>query len=137
MADTDQPIQQCLEDAYGNSLSTNQNRSTQDDMLLEWLPSSKLHELTEKLSEATIVGDKYYQYHIYDLIVFDKHARHLLTCLPAYLKDTDQLYRRYGRQLSFCIHKQRKYMHSKSTTIQLIVRYLRAKNRQKEHREQF
>ena len=137
MADTDQCIQQCLEEAYGSSLSTNQTRSTQDDLLLEWLPSSTLQELTEKLSEATIVGDKYYQYHIYDLIVFDKHARHLLTCLTTYMKDTEQLYQRYGRQLSFCIHKQRKCMHSKSTTIQLIVRYLRAKNRQKEHGEQF
>ena len=137
MADTDQPIQQCLDEAYGNSLSTNETRSTQDDLLLEWLPSSKLQQLTDKLSEATIVGDKYYQYHIYNLVVFEKHARRLLTSLTSYLKDTDQLYRRYGQQLSFCIHKQRKCMHSKSTTIQLIVRYLRAKNRQKEHGEQF
>ena len=113
----------------------------ENDMLLTEIPhedKSKLIEYYEYANNPSPHWDKYYpQYHVFKLIVYKKHAAETWDAIVDFFLNNHQLLKRYSKNLSYMLQKQRQCLSSYSTVILMVVAYTRHRQKNKEVSEQF
>ena len=70
-------------------------------------------------------------------LVFKKHAADTWDAIVKFFKDTQTLSKRYSKNLSYMLQKQRQCANSYSTVILLVIAYPRHRQKHKEISEQF
>ena len=129
-------LKQAFYKAYTSTPPQNEN-----DMLLRKIPredKSKLIDYYEYANNPSPHVDKYYtQYHAFELVVFKKHAADTWDAIVKFFKDTQTLSKRYSKNLSYMLQKQRQCANSYSTVILLVIAYPRHRQKHKEISEQF
>ena len=129
-------LKQAFYKAYSSSPPKHEN-----DMLLTDIPredKSKLIDYYEYANNPSPHVDKYYtQYHAFELVVFKKHAAETWDAIVDFFKDNQQLSKRYSKNLSYMLQKQRQCQNSYSTLIRMIIAYPRHRQKNKEVSEQF
>ena len=129
-------LKQAFYKAYTSTPPQNEN-----DMLLRKIPredKSKLIDYYEYANNPSPHVDKYYtQYHAFELVVFKKHAADTWDAIVKFFKDTQTLSKRYSKNLSYMLQKQRQCVNSYSTVILLVIAYPRHRQKHKEISEQF
>ena len=129
-------LKQAFYKAYNSTLPQSEN-----DMLLTKIPredKGKLIDYYEYANNPSPHVDKYYtQYHAFDLVVFKKHAAETWDAIVKFFKDTQMLSKRYSKNLSYMLQKQRQCVNSYSTVILLVIAYPRHQQKHKEVSEQF
>ena len=134
------PRKYTLKQAFYKAYSTTPPKH-ENDMLLTEIPredKTKLIDYYEYANNPSPNWDKYYtQYHAFEVIVFKKHAAETWDAIVAFFKDNQQLLKRYSKNLSYMLQKQRQCLNSYSTVIRMIVAYPRHRQKNKENAEQF
>ena len=134
------PRKYTLKQAFYKAYSTTPPKH-ENDMLLTEIPredKTKLIDYYEYANNPSPNWDKYYtQYHAFEVIVFKKHAAETWDAIVAFFKDNHQLSKRYSKNLSYMLQKQRQCLNSYSTVIRMIVAYPRHRQKNKENAEQF
>ena len=129
-------LKQAFYRAYNSTLPRHEN-----DMLLTEIPREdkrKLIDYYEYANNPSPHVDKYYtQYHAFELVVFKKHAAETWDAIVKFFKDSQQLSKRYSKNLSYMLQKQRQCLNSYSTIILLVIAYPRHRQKNKEVSEQF
>ena len=129
-------LKQAFYKAYNSTLPQSEN-----DMLLTNIPredKSMLIDYYEYANNPSPHVDKYYtQYHAFELVVFKKHAAETWDAIVKFFKDTQTLSKRYSKNLSYMLQKQRQCANSYSTVILLVIAYPRHRQKNKEVSEQF
>ena len=110
-------------------------------MLLTKIPledKGKLIDYYEYANNPSPYVDKYYiQYHAFELVVFKKHAAETWDAIVKFFKNTQTLSKRYSKNLSYMLQKQRHCANSYSTVILLVIAYPRHRQKHREISEQF
>ena len=110
-------------------------------MLLTEIPredKTKLIDYYEYANNPSPHWDKYYtQYHAFEVIVFKKHAADTWDAIVEFFKDNHQLSKRYSKNLSYMLQKQRQCQNSYSTVILMLIAYPRHRQKNREIAEQF
>ena len=134
------PKRYTLKQAFYKAYSTTPPKH-ENDMLLTEIPredKTKLVEYYEYANNPSPHWDKYYtQYHAFEVIVFKKHAAETWDAIVDFFKDNHQLSKRYSKNLSYMLQKQRQCLNSYSTVILMVVAYPRHRQKNKENAEQF
>ena len=134
------PKRYTLKQAFYKAYSTTPPKH-ENDMLLTEIPhedKTKLVEYYEYANNPSPHWDKYYtQYHAFEVIVFKKHAAETWDAIVDFFKDNHQLSKRYSKNLSYMLQKQRQCLNSYSTVILMVVAYPRHRQKNKEIAEQF
>ena len=129
------PHKYTLKQAFYKVYSTTPPKH-ENDMLLTEIPledKSKIIDYYEYSNNPSAHWDKYYtQYHAFEVIVFKKHAAETWDAIVDFFKDNHQLSKRYSKNLSYMLQKQRQCLNSYSTVILMVVAYPR--HRQKTRR---
>ena len=129
-------LKQAFYKAYNSTPPQNEN-----DMLLTKIPledKGKLIDYYEFANNPSPYVDKYYiQYHAFELVVFKRHAAETWDAIVKFFKNTQTLSKRYSKNLSYMLQKQRHCANSYSTVILLIIAYPRHRQKQREVSEQF
>ena len=129
-----------LKQAFYKAYSTTPPKH-ENDMLLTEIPredKTKLVDYYEYANNPSPHWDKYYtQYHAFEVIVFKKHAAETWDAIVDFFKDNHQLSKRYSKNLSYMLQKQRQCLNSYSTVILMVVAYPRHRQKNKEIAEQF
>ena len=110
-------------------------------MLLTKIPvedKRRLIDYYEYANNPSPHVDKYYiQYHAFELVVFKKHAAETWDAIVEFFKNTQTLSKRYSKNLSYMLQKQRQCANSYSTVILLVIAYPRHRQKHREVSEQF
>ena len=134
------PTRYTLKQAFYKAYSTTPPKH-ENDMLLAEIPredKTKLVDYYEYANNPSPHWDKYYtQYHAFEVIVFKKHAAETWDAIVDFFKDNHQLSKRYSKNLSYMLQKQRQCLNSYSTVILMVVAYPRHRQKNKEIAEQF
>ena len=134
------PKKYTLKQAFYKAYSTTPPKH-ENDMLLTEIPredKTKLVDYYEYTNNPSPHWEKYYtQYHAFEVIVFKKHAAETWDAIVDFFKDNHQLSKRYSKNLSYMLQKQRQCLNSYSTVIRMVVAYPRHRQKNKEIAEQF
>ena len=134
------PTRYTLKQAFYKAYSTTPPKH-ENDMLLAEIPredKTRLVDYYEYANNPSPHWDKYYtQYHAFEVIVFKKHAAETWDAIVDFFKDNHQLSKRYSKNLSYMLQKQRQCLNSYSTVILMVVAYPRHRQKNKEIAEQF
>ena len=134
------PLKYTLKQAFYKAY-TSTPQQNENDMLLTKIPredKSKLIDYYEYANNPSPHVDKYYtQYHAFELVVFKRHAADTWDAIVKFFKDTQTLSKRYSKNLSYMLQKQRQCANSYSTVILLVIAYPRHRQKHKEISEQF
>ena len=134
------PVKYTLKQAFYKAYNSTPPQH-ENDMLLTKIPvedKSKLIDYYEYANNPSPHVDKYYtQYHAFELVVFKKHASDTWDAIVKFFKDTQTLSKRYSKNLSYMLQKQRQCANSYSTVILLVIAYPRHRQKHKEVSEQF
>ena len=134
------PVKYTLKQAFYKAYNSTPPHH-ENDMLLTNIPikdKSKLIDYYEYANNPSPHVDKYYtQYHAFELVVFKKHAAETWDAIVKFFKDTQTLSKRYSKNLSYMLQKQRQCANSYSTVILLVIAYPRHRQKHKEVSEQF
>ena len=134
------PTKYTLKQAFYKAYSTTPPKH-ENDMLLAEIPredKTRLVDYYEYANNPSPHWDKYYtQYHAFEVIVFKKHAAETWDAIVDFFKDNHQLSKRYSKNLSYMLQKQRQCLNSYSTVILMVVAYPRHRQKNKEIAEQF
>ena len=134
------PKRYTLKQAFYKAYSTTPPKH-ENDMLLTEIPRedrTKLIDYYEYANNPSPHWDKYYtQYHAFEVIVFKKHAADTWDAIVEFFKDNHQLSKRYSKNLSYMLQKQRQCQNSYSTVILMLVAYPRHRQKNREIAEQF
>ena len=134
------PKKYTLKQAFYKAYSTTPPKH-ENDMLLTEIPRedrTKLIDYYEYANNPSPHWDKYYtQYHAFEVIVFKKHAADTWDAIVEFFKDNHQLSKRYSKNLSYMLQKQRQCQNSYSTVILMLVAYPRHRQKNREIAEQF
>ena len=134
------PMRYTLKQAFYKAYSTTPPKH-ENDMLLAEIPredKTRLVDYYEYANNPSPHWDKYYtQYHAFEVIVFKKHAAETWDAIVDFFKDNHQLSKRYSKNLSYMLQKQRQCLNSYSTVILMVVAYPRHRQKNKEIAEQF
>ena len=122
------PKRYTLTQAFYKAYSTTPPKH-ENDMLLTEIPredKTKLVDYYEYANNPSPHWDKYYtQYHAFEVIVFKKHATETWDAIVDFFKDNHQLSKRYSKNLSYMLQKQRQCQNSYSTVILMVIAYPR------------
>ena len=134
------PKKYTLKQAFFKAYSTTPPKH-ENDMLLTEIPredKTKLVDYYEYANNPSPHWDKYYtQYHAFEVIVFKKHAADTWDAIVEFFKDNHQLSKRYSKNLSYMLQKQRQCQNSYSTVILMLIAYPRHRQKNREIAEQF
>ena len=134
------PTRYTLKQAFYKAYSTTPPKH-ENDMLLAEIPhedKTRLVDYYEYANNPSPHWDRYYtQYHAFEVIVFKKHAVETWDAIVDFFKDNHQLSKRYSKNLSYMLQKQRQCLNSYSTVILMVVAYPRHRQKNKEIAEQF
>ena len=134
------PTRYTLKQAFYSAYSTTPPKH-ENDMLLAEIPredKTRLIDYYEYANNPSPHWDRYYtQYHAFEVIVFKKHAAETWDAIVDFFKDNHQLSKRYSKNLSYMLQKQRQCLNSYSTVILMVVAYPRHRQKNKEIAEQF
>ena len=134
------PKKYTLKQAFYKAYSTTPPKH-ENDMLLTEIPredKTKLVDYYEYANNPSPHWEKYYtQYHAFEVIVFKKHAAETWDAIVDFFKDNHQWSKRYSKNLSYMLQKQRQCLNSYSTVIRMVVAYPRHRQKNKEIAEQF
>ena len=134
------PKRYTLKQAFYKAYSTTPPKH-ENDMLLTEIPredKTRLVDYYEYANNPSPHWDRYYtQYHAFEVIVFKKHAAETWDAIVDFFKDNHQLSKRYSKNLSYMLQKQRQCLNSYSTVILMVVAYPRHRQKNKEIAEQF
>ena len=134
------PPRYTLKQAFYKAYSTTPPKH-ENDMLLAEIPRedrTRLVDYYEYANNPSPHWDRYYtQYHAFEVIVFKKHAAETWDAIVDFFKDNHQLSKRYSKNLSYMLQKQRQCQNSYSTVILMVVAYPRHRQKNKEIAEQF
>ena len=134
------PTRYTLKQAFYKAYSTTPPKH-ENDMLLAEIPredKTRLVDYYEYANNPSPHWDRYYtQYHAFEVIVFKKHAAETWDAIVDFFKDNHQLSKRYSKNLSYMLQKQRQCLNSYSTIILMVVAYPRHRQKNKEIAEQF
>ena len=134
------PMRYTLKQAFYKAYSTTPPKH-ENDMLLTEIPredKTKLVDYYEYANNPSPHWDKYYtQYHAFEVIVFKKHATETWDAIVDFFKDNHQLSKRYSKNLSYMLQKQRQCQNSYSTVILMVIAYPRHRQKNREIAEHF
>ena len=134
------PVKYTLKQAFYKAYNSTPPQH-ENDMLLTKIPMEDKRRLIDYYEYANSPSphvDKYYtQYHAFELVVFKKHAAETWDAIVKFFKDTQTLSKRYSKNLSYMLQKQRQCVNSYSTVILLVIAYPRHRQKHKEVSEQF
>ena len=103
--------------------------SVENDMLLtgvSYEEKQKLVDYYEYANNPSAYRDKYYtQYHAFELSVFKKHAVERWDAIVEFVKNNQQLQKRYSKSLSYMLQKQCQCINSYLTVILMVIAYPR------------
>ena len=134
------PMRYTLKQAFYKAYSTTPPKH-ENDMLLTEIPredKTKLVDYYEYANNPSPHWDRYYtQYHAFEVIVFKKHAAETWDAIVDFFKDNHHLSKRYSKNLSYMLQKQRQCQNSYSTVILMLIAYPRHRQKNREIAEQF
>ena len=134
------PHKYTLKHAFYKAYNTTPTKH-ENDMLLKEIPNEDKRKIIDYYEYANNLSphwDKYYtQSHAFELIVFKKHVAETWDAIVDFFKNNHQLSKRYSKNLSYMLQKQRQCLNSYSTVILMVVAYPRHRQNNKEVSEQF
>ena len=125
-------LRECQRDAPRTSL--------EEDMLLEGLTNNDKTAIinhyeyrNNPMSDVPPPFNKYYlQYHVFDLVVFNKYAKQAWSDIVQYFKYNKDLEKKYTKNITYKLQMYQQCRDSLSTTIQLLIAYPRNSHKCKE-----
>ena len=105
-----------------------QQASVENDMLLKGISDKDKQALIdhyEYVNNPLIkCCKKYYmQYHAFDLVVFKQYSVMAWNSIVEFFKDSQQLHKKYSKNLRYMLQRQRQCNKSYSTIVKIIIAY--------------
>ena len=132
-------LRECQRDAPRSSF--------EEDMLLEGLTNNDKTAIINhyeyrnspmQSSDVPPPYNKYYlQYHVFDLVVFNKYAKQAWSDVVQYFKYNKDLEKKYTKNITYKLQMYQQCRDSLSTTIQVLIAYPRNSHKCKESCEHF
>ena len=132
-------LRECQRDAPRSSL--------EEDMLLEGLTNNDKTAIINhyeyrnspmQSSDVLPPYNKYYlQYHVFDLVAFNKYAKQAWSDVVQYFKYNKDLEKKYTKNITYKLQMYQQCRDSLSTTIQLLIAYPRNSHKCKESCDHF
>ena len=130
-------LRECQRDAPRTSL--------EEDMLLEGLTNNDKTAImnhyeykNNPMSDVPPPFNKYYlQYHVFDLVVFNKYAKQAWNDIVQYFKYNKDLEKKYTKNITYKLQMYQQCKDSLSTTIQLLIAYPRNSHKYRESCDHF
>ena len=136
-------IKKCLRECHRDAPRS----SYEEDMLLEGLTNNDKTAIIEhyeyrnspmRSSDVPPPYNKYYlQYHVFDLVVFNKYAKQAWSDVVQYFKYNKDLEKKYTKNITYKLQMYQQCKDSLSTTIQLLIVYPRNSHKYKESCDHF
>ena len=124
-------IKKCLRECHHDT----PRASLEEDMLLEGLTNNDKNTIIShyeyrnspmQSSDVPPPYNKYYlQYHVFDLVVFNKYAKQAWNDIVQYFKYNKDLEKKYTKNINYKLQMYQQCRDSLSTTIQLLIAYPR------------
>ena len=136
-------MKKCLRECHRDT----PRASLEEDMLLEGLTNNDKHDIIKhyeyrnspmQSSDVPPPFNKYYlQYHVFDLVVFNKYAKQAWSDVVQYFKYNKELEKKYSRNINYKLQMYQQCKNSLSTTIQLLIAYPRNSHKYAESCDHF
>ena len=136
-------IKKCLRECQRDAPRS----SYEEDMLLEGLTNNDKTAIINhyeyrnspmRSSDVPPPYNKYYlQYHVFDLVVFNKYAKQAWSDVVQYFKYNKDLEKKYTKNITYKLQMYQQCRDSLSTTIQILIAYPRNSHKYKESCDHF